>query len=325
MSDIVEHNADNSNLTQTSRWLRNMKIPSKEQTEQLKNLLSIAQASVVVIGVLVVFLYCASENITPDGLSLGDAFFLIWIALGFGFMLVVGTQLGLMVALIPAKWFLAFIDRLNGGRTSHQLTPYFQEPFLRLGSGFGLFAIALGVVLAVVTKTTFDWVAIRTGGFFVLYGGALLVSCFARNTKRQPIRAYSGLTMLALASSMFIVCLGSIKPELLNYTMQLMGIRSEPRALLVVSSTDHDRLDELAKQSGISMDFCKLPRSNSWGTLDARAVWHGIGTTSYVKLLDSITDGRRNLLVPIPRANLEVVRPKLVSLTCKDALGLKPQ
>lgn len=302
-----------------------MKIPSKEQTEQLKNLLSIAQAAVVVIGVLVVFLYCAAENITPDGLSLGDAFFLIWVALGFGFMFVVGTQLGVMVALIPTKWLLAFVDRLNDGRTSNQLLPFFQEPFLRLGSGFGLFSIALGVVLAVVTKTAFDWVAIRTGGFFVLYGGMLLVLCFTRNTKREALRTYSGLTMLALASSMFIFCLGIVRPELLNYTMQLMGIRSEQGALLVVSSTDHDRLDELARQSGIRIDFCKLPLSSSWGTLDARVIWHGIGTTSYVKLLDSGTEGRRNLLVPIPRANLEVVRPQMISLACKDGLGFKPQ
>lgn len=302
-----------------------MKIPSKEQTEQLKNLLSIAQTSVVVIGVLIIFLYCAAENFTPDGLSLGDAFFLIWIALGFGIMLVFGTQLGLILALIPIKWFLAFIDRLNGGRTSNQLLTFFQERFFLVASVFGWFGIAFGVVLAVVTRTTFDWTAIRTGGFFVLYGGMLFIFCFTRDTKRQPIRVHSAMTTLVLTGLMFGSCLGMVRPELLNYTMQFMGIRSESGALLVVSSTDHDRLDELAKQSGISINFCKLPRSSSWGTLDARAIWHGIGSTSYVKLLDSATEGARNLLVPIPRANLEIVRPKMISLTCKDALGFKPQ
>ncbi|WP_186231242.1 hypothetical protein [Burkholderia gladioli] len=302
-----------------------MKIPSKDQTEQLKNLLSIAQVAVIVVGMLVVFLYCAAEHITPDGLSLGDAFFLIWVALGFGSMFVVGTLFGIEAALLPIRWLLAFIDRLNNGKTSYQLLPFFQEPFLWLGSGFCLVSIVFGIVMTVITKTAFDWGAIKTGGFFVVYGGMLLVWCFARDAKREVIGPYSGLKILTLASLSLISCLSIIKPELLNYTMQLMGIRSEQGALLVVSSTDHDRFDELARQSGLRVDFCKLPRSSSWGTVDARVIWHGIGATSYVKLLDSVTEGRRNLLVPIPRANLEVVRPQIISLACKDGLMFKPQ
>lgn len=302
-----------------------MKIPSEEQTEKLKSLLSIAQTSIVVLGVLVVFFYCATENITPDGLSLGDAFFLIWIALGFGFMLVLGTLLGVTVVQIPTNWFLTFINRLNKGRTSHQLHSFFQDPFLRMGSFFSLLGIALGSVLAVMTKTTFDWGLIRAAGFFCIYGFVLLVWCFVSNTKRPTLPVYNGLRLLTVSILAFCFSFAIVRPELLNYTMERMGLRSESGALLVISSADHDRLDELAKQGGISIEFCKLPRSSSWGTLDVRVIWHGIGTTSYVKLLAPNTDGRRNLLVPIPRENLVIIRPRMISLVCKDGREFNPR
>jgi len=293
-----------------------MTLPTKDQTEQAKNLLSIAQILVVAIGVLVVFSYCASERVTPDGLSLGDAFFLIWIALGFGFLMIVGTLFGMLAALYPAKWFLEFINRLNKNRTEYKLTPLLSELMWPMISALLLISVAVGVALAIYSKTVPDWDVLRTCGFFVYFGAMLLLFCFSRDTSRQQGRATRTLSTVVIAVLMFISSIALVKPELLNYTMRLMGIRSDPGALLIISQSDHDHLVELAKESGVDIGFCKLPQSSRWGTQDARAVWNGIGSTSYIQLLDRTSEGRRNLLVPIVRSNLEVVRPSGLSLTC---------
>lgn len=302
-----------------------MTLPTKDQIEQTKNLLSIGQILVVAIGVLVVFSYCASEQVTPDGLSLGDAFFLIWIALGFGFLMIVGTLFGMLAALYPVKWYIGFINRLNKNRTAHELSPLLNQLMWPMISILLIMGVAVGVALAIYSKNTPDWGVLRTCGFFVCFGAMLLLFCFSQDKNRQQIRVGKTLSSLAIAVLMFISSVALIKPELLNYTMRLMGIRSDPGALLIISQADHEHLAELAKESGIAVEFCKLPQSSRWGTIDARAVWNGIGSTSYIQLLDHGEDGRRNLLVPIIRANLEVVRPSKLSLTCKGTLGFIPE
>ncbi|WP_261527635.1 hypothetical protein [Burkholderia multivorans] len=111
--------------------------------------------------------------------------------------------------------------------------------------------------------------------------------------------------------------MGCVHPELLDLTMTIIGIRSEPAALIVVDNEEHTRLEQLAKQNGLDVRFCALSATDSWATRDARAVWHNIGSTSYIRLLDRATGGERNLRVPIGQDHLNVVSTEGGTSFCK--------
>lgn len=296
-----------------------MKLPSKELLEQLKEIISIGRTTVVVIGVLVLFFYCISERVMPDGLSLGDALLLILIALGFGIIVLVGTLYGAITTLWFVQLLVSGVNRLKPAAPPTTL-----RPALR---GFQIVSVLCCVIFVIAGFASYSvggsigWQVLRTILFFPLVGFVLLLVFGVTNpaSKLPGLRWSLGFAVLIFLSGMI-----ATKPALLDLTMITMGIRSSPGALIVVSDSDHERLDELARQSGLTLEFCQLPRSSQWGTRDARAIWHGIGSTSWIKLLDRDTDGKDSLLVPIPRTSLEVIRPENVSLTCKGTLGYRP-
>jgi len=51
-------------------------------------------------------------------------------------------------------------------------------------------------------------------------------------------------------------------------------------------------------------------------TLDARAIWHGVGATSFVRLRDKQSDGERTILVPLQRKNVTLIRGENVPFHC---------
>jgi len=107
-----------------------------------------------------------------------------------------------------------------------------------------------------------------------------------------------------------------MRPDLLYIWVGNTGIRSEPANLIVVGDEGHTKLVQAASRANLSVSFCRLEATGQWGTLDARAIWHGVGVTSYVRLMDAKTDGKRSVLVSLKRDGLEVLKGENTHFIC---------
>ncbi|MBJ9616333.1 hypothetical protein KTE49_11565 [Burkholderia multivorans] len=290
-----------------------LKLPSKDHLESVKLIANLVQASIVVAGILIAFFYCTGERITPSGLSLGDVFSLVIITLGFGTVMVVGCGYGMLATIFPLQCLIWVIERRN------------RQPAQRIemisalqGKGpalMSIFLLALFLLLIYELHAAAPgFNASRTLSFFPIVGFFLN---FALCTRWPAALSHTRLSRIALAIALMGMIMGCVHPELLDLTMTIIGIRSEPAALIVVDNEEHTRLEQLAKQNGLDVRFCALSASDSWATRDARAVWHNIGSTSYIRLLDRATGGERNLRVPIGQDHLNVVSTEGGTSFCK--------
>lgn len=100
-------------------------------------------------------------------------------------------------------------------------------------------------------------------------------------------------------------------------------MRSAPGQVVIFSDAEHTQLAAIAAASGMKVQFCKLPTTDKWGTRDARAVWHGVGGSSYVRLFDE-TNGSRNVLVRANRADVEILRGDRTGFSCAPTLAAAP-
>ncbi len=281
-----------------------LKLPLKDELESVKLIASLAQAAVIVAGVLLVFLYCAAERITPAGLSLGDVFFIVMIAIGFGVVMTVGALYGMLAALLPLKCMIWLAERRDR-QPNHgvQLVPGLQGKGTSMLSAFFLVVFLL-LIFATLERGTSNSSAARTFAFFPILGFFLL---FMFGTRWPTGQVLAPLSRALLAIALTTAVVGAVHPALLDFTMTIVGIRSEPSAVIVVNKTEHVRLEELARQNGMDVHFCALPNSDLLATRDARAIWHNIGERSYIRLLDRATQGQRSLRVPLERKNLDVI------------------
>jgi MFS family permease len=282
-----------------------LKLPRKDYLESLKIIVGLVQTISIVTGVLIAFFYCVGEKIVPSGLSLGDVFFIIIIiALGFGTVMIVGSIYGVVAALLPVRCVFWLVRRLDR-KSNHQLEviPSFQGKFAGVVSFF-ILLIFLMLIYAAHIKDGRDFSAARTFGFFPIFGVFLLL-LFCTRWPGEQVSAL--LPRIGLATVLLGGIIATVHPALLNLTMTTIGIRSASNALIVVGNAEHTRLEEFAKQNSLDIRFCPLPGSDSWGTRDVRAIWHGIGATSYVQLLDRATGGQRNLRVPVSQDHLAVI------------------
>ncbi|MDC6180467.1 hypothetical protein C2I33_20730 [Ralstonia solanacearum] len=235
---------------------------------------------------------------------MGDVFFIVMITIGFGVVMAVGTLYGMLAALLPLKAMLCLAehrDRQPGHRV--QLIPGLQGKGTNMLSAF-LLAVFLLLIFAMLEKGTSNSSAARTFAFFPILGFFLL---FMFGTRWPTGQVLAPLSRALLAVVLTVAVVGAVHPALLDFTMTIVGIRSEPSAVIVVNKAEHVRLEELAHQNGMDVHFCALPNADSWATRDARAIWHNIGERSYIRLLDRATRGQRNLRVPIERKNLDVI------------------
>ena len=125
---------------------------------------------------------------------------------------------------------------------------------------------------------------------------------------------------VALAIASILGPIFVLHPALSEITMTALGVRSVPGSLVLLSNEDHQKLDEIAKNSGLVINFCQLPSSGKWATTDVRVVWHGIGTTSYIRLLDHASGGEYALAVSMPKSSIEIVNPARIKLLCEKVL-----
>lgn len=296
-----------------------MKLPSKETLDLVKGLTSLAQKAILAVGVLILVCYCLSEQIMPDGLSLGDAMTLIMIALGFGVVMVVGIAYGMIAALAPTKLMLVIINAIKKGNRA-AFAPFWQGKFMTITSMVCLLLIGLFVLVGMHAGTASD---MKLGQTILCYFtiGMLLLCIFAvKQEDRKPLSfAWSlGLGALAIVTPVL-----TLHPAAMNITMTALGIRSAPGSLIVLDSADYPKIEELVTHSGLSVHFCQLPKSEKWGTTDARVVWRGVGAMTFVSFLDRPSAGRYAISTSVPKANLQVVRPEHLKFDCDNTLAGK--
>ncbi|KWO52351.1 hypothetical protein [Burkholderia ubonensis] len=291
-----------------------LKLPSKEYLESVKLIAGLIQAAVIVIGILVSFLYCAAETITPSGLSLGDVFSIVIITLGFGIVVMLGSAYGMFAAVFPLQCLLWLAEHRNRQPIQRiEIIPSLQGKWTAFMSA-SLLAIFLLLIYAVHGKNLPDFSAARTFGFFPILGFFLLfILCTSWPSGRTPAPLHRAFLATVITVAVTIV----VRPALLDFTMTVIGIRSAPSELIVVNKAEHARLEELAKQNSLDIRFCALPGSDSWATRDARAIWHNIGSKSYIRLLDRATNGQRNLRVPIAQDHLDVIGTESKASICR--------
>ncbi len=257
-----------------------MNIPSKEAIDQISGAGALIRSAIVVIGVGVVFFYCLNEHMVPDGLSLGDVLLLVLIALSFGLLLVAGLFFGVIAALAPFRLAIYLLTKCQ--RTA---TP----PVVRGAlTGYGLPIASCTMLLTIIALALISYCSgasvkpwMKFSGFCILGGFFMLMIFGLILPERLRLTA---LGAYAVAGALLLYCLLACQPPLLNMTMVALGVRSGAGSLILVSNEDHERIYALAQLAGIPIRFCQLPGTSQWATHDARTIWHGIGTTSYLAL-----------------------------------------
>lgn len=176
-----------------------------------------------------------------------------------------------------------------------------------------LFAFALFGLVAVYTHGASDMRLQGTILFFMSYG-FLLVCAFAivpPNGKRIGWK-FGGLLVIA---TLFLAS-NAARPALLNYSMGMMGLRSFPGDAVIVSEAVKQNVEGIASAYGISLRACELHGLKQWILRDGRAVWHGVGTTSYLRIFDAAADGTHSVLIPVDRKSVTVIRRDHATLIC---------
>jgi len=156
--------------------------------------------------------------------------------------------------------------------------------------------------------------------FFAAVGAitAILLLIVPAKAQRSNLR----VTVSFLAMAVFGMLVAT-RPAILNLAMVNLGVRSAPGQVVIFSDAEHTHLAGIAAAHGLKVQFCKLPTTDVWGTRDARAVWHGVGGSSYIRLFDEI-DAGRDVLVRADRADVEVLRGERTSFSCAPALAAAP-
>ncbi|WP_053572588.1 hypothetical protein [Caballeronia cordobensis] len=286
----------------------------------IKSLIDVIQASfstawkaVLLLGGAVLIAYCYFEGIVPEGLSLGDAFFLASAAFSFTCIALIGIGFGAFAALWALKLFVV----ANNFRLKRCGKPPAALLHRAVDNGATVFmslivTLAFGSTLVLLKDQSPDARMHATLLFFAAAGliGGILLLIVPTEAQRPSIR----LTVSFLAMTIFGLLVAT-RPALLNLAMVNLGVRSAPGQVVLFSDAEHTQLAAIATASGVKVQFCKLPTTDKWGTRDARAVWHGVGSSSYVRLFDE-TNGSRDVLARANRADVEVIRGERAGFDC---------
>lgn len=296
-----------------------MTLPAKEALDRLKDLASLSQKAILAVGVWILFCYCLSERIMPDGLSLGDAMILIMIALGFGVVMILGVGYGMIAALAPAKLILSVANAIKKGKKS-SFTAFWRDKVMTSMSIVFIFLLGVLVLSGMSTRSASDMKLGQTVGCFVTIG-LLLLWLFALKYEDEKPRSLTW--NLFLGALVIVTPVVMLRPALMDITMSGFGIRSVPGSLIVIDAADYPKIEEVITQSGLNAHFCRLSKSGNWATTDARVVWHGVGITSFVSFRDRSSAGQHTISIPVPKASLQVIRPEHWTFDCDKTLSGK--
>lgn len=305
-----------------------MEPKKKEPVDAIKSFIDVIQTAftaawkaVLLLGGLILVAYCYFESIVPEGLSLGDAFFLASAAFSFTCIALIGIGFGAFSAL----WALKLVVVANNFRLKRRGEPPAASLHRAVDNGSTVF-MSLVVALAFASTLIFlrdqspDARMHATLLFFAAAGAiaGILLLIVPTKAPRPGIR----LTVSFLAMTLFGLLVAT-RPALLNLAMVNLGVRSAPGQVVVFSDAEHTQLAAIATASGVKVQFCKLPSTDKWGTRDARAVWHGVGGSSYIRLFDE-ANGSRDVLVRANRADVEVIRGERTGFDCAPKVAAAP-
>ena len=299
-----------------------MKLPDKKTMKSLKDLASMGQKVVLMIGVCVLFFYFLSEQIAPDGLSLGDALLLIMAALGFAVVMLIGIIYGLTAGVAIVQLIITGSNWFKK-ENKVSLMPLWQGKFMIGISVAVLVLLVVFVIVGMHAGVSGDMKLEKTVLCFLSIGILLLCSIFIEREGVTPRSLGANLVIGTLA---IVTPLLLFHPAVVNITMIVLGVRSPPGSLIVIDNSIYPRIEEVLKKSGFNVHFCQLPSSNAWGTTDARVVWNAGGETSFISFIDrsSTEQTQYTMSTPVPKASLHVFRPGHWKLVCDGSLSGNP-
>jgi hypothetical protein len=90
---------------------------------------------------------------------------------------------------------------------------------------------------------------------------------------------------------------------MLDRSMVLLSLRTEEDEFITVTAASYQTVAALANVQGIQLSSCEI-RKDLWLLRGAALVWHGIGTTSYLRIKG---EADRSLLIPLPSADVAAI------------------
>jgi|GEM_PF-3273784 len=288
-----------------------MNIFEESKLKAAQLVIGVAAKGILGFGAVLVIAYCALEGFFPDGFSLSDAFLLAYATFAFGLIAAIGLIYGIISTLWATKIMLTVGNKISAraGKEPVTLHAALSPSIVFIVSPLCFFTFGL----LWLTNTANDMHLKGTVGFFALLG--FLLTC-AFGVRRPDAREVNWRMHLILLAASVFLALNVAKPAILNFTIGMLGLRSFPNQLVLVPVEERDHLEALAKLNNLNVQFCSIPGSPLWATLDARAIWHGVGATSFVRLRDKQSDGERTILVPLQRKNVTLIRGENVPFHC---------
>jgi len=289
---------------------------TKDKLEPVDTALNIGWKLTLAVGTLVLLLYCAAEGVMPDGTSAGGVLLLVFAVLGFGFVLTVGSAYGALSMLWALRILIAGGNRLliKRGKPTASMRPALMSPGLATAISPICFAVfASGAGLAWFHGNSR---AIGIVSFFMITGFLLL--CFFGTNSPKESRIQWRLVFTGIGSALF-VALSAVNPHLLDVTMGMLGIRALPNDAVIVAKTDRDNLVAWTKLHGITLRSCAIDGTDQWVIQNGIAVWHGLGSTSYVRIQEGPESLDKSVLVPVPSNGLTVLRQRNAGYRCPSS------
>ncbi|SAL50402.1 hypothetical protein AWB64_05331 [Caballeronia sordidicola] len=271
----------------------------KSLASLIPHLFRLAWKAVIVLGGIVLVAYCYFENILPEGLTTGDAFFLASAALSIASIAIVGLGYGAFAAVWLVKLLVALHTRWRATKGLPATSTVHRAISDTLMSVMSFLVTLPFVGMLIYGHAAPDMHFRGTLIFFIASGAFTTVMFGIMPVAVQPrtLQVTVGVCLLAT-----IGILAMTRPGLLNLAMVNLGVRTVPGEMILASDTAHTQLMAAAKISGLKIKFCSVPETEQWGTQD------GIGDSSYLRLLDESSGGVRNVLVRVERAAVNPLR-----------------
>jgi hypothetical protein len=254
------------------------------------------------IGAFLLIAYAAKEHFFYDLSSLAAISLLLLVAFAFSFLVAaaafyaVVSMIWLPVALF---WVISWTTRRFGHPPKVRLRPAITK--WHVGFSFFMFLLMGSYILVAASKHSVTFPILH---WFALTG--FVAACLIVT---EPITLTSGsstlkrlLSALAVPVLLLFLVSGSFS-YLLDRSMIILSFRSEPDQYVTLSEQSYRKVDALARTASIPMSACEL-RKDYWLIKGVTLVWHGIGTTSYLRVT-----GKPNvrLLIPLPSSDVQAI------------------
>lgn len=245
--------------------------------------------------------YCLTTGVIPRGLSLGDIATTLVVTLAFGlfYLLAVGSSICSLI------WLVALVCGVrHSWHKIRRLVPAGQPPAAaqptaatehsipRLKRTVQPWSIVLGSFILFAVVALMLWLLLAnstsSGGRRVLMlftmfptsGFTLAVVLFVeKDDKTAPSRR----GVLAIAALVLAPAI-ALPEVLIEVTMGFAGIR-QARKAVIVSNDNLARLQMAAESAGTSIRVCRPVQGAESIVYDLDLQWHGIGDTTYVRLV----------------------------------------